>query len=148
MNKMFPSLTNHKISTRVNNQIIARCFSSDSTSNEGFFSRLKNTLTGKAVGSPTSSSSSLQRQKDQYAKQISDMANTQSWTLTNFHNQIKEASGGWRTKLPGMGSTDAVKQMKAMQQLLEATMEVVGYHASVKELKELGKKEKVRGVIF
>lgn len=138
---MFPRLTNNNF-VRTHHQIIAaRSFSSDPSSNEGFFSRIKNTLTGK-VGSSSPSSSS-QTQSDQYANQISDMAKSPFWTLTNFHQQIKEASGGWKTKLPGMGNTDAVRQMKALQQLLEATMEVAGVNSGAKELKELGKKEKV-----
>lgn len=76
------------------------------------------------------------------------MANAQLWTLSNFHEQIKSASGGWKAKLPGMGNTDAVKQMKAVQQLLEATMEVAGNNATAKELKELGRKEKVSECIL
>ena len=108
-----------------------RSFSSES---DGFFSRIKNTITGKGGKSA---------QDDQYAKQISDMANSESWTLSNFHKQVKDSSGGWKAKLPGMGSTDTVKQMKAMQALLEAAMAVAGDNASAAELKELGKKEKV-----
>ena len=56
----------------------------------------------------------------------------------------RDSSGGWKAKLPGMGSTETVKQMKAMQALLEAAMDVAGDNASASELKELGKKEKVR----
>lgn len=116
-----------------------RSFSSTASSEEGFFSRIKKTLTG-SVGS----SGPQTQQGDEYAKQISDMANSQLWTLSNFHQQIKSASGGWKAKLPGMGNTDAVKQMKAMRQLLEATMEVAGDNASAKELKDLGRKEKLQ----
>ena len=72
------------------------------------------------------------------------MANAESWTLSNFHDQLKEASGGWKSKLPGIGNTDAVKQTKAMQQLLTATMEVMGDDADANVLKEAGRKEKVR----
>ena len=46
-----------------------------------------------------------------------------------------------------MGNTDAVKQMKAMQQLLEAAMEVAGRDAGAKELNDLGKKGKVSSPI-
>lgn len=109
-----------------------RSFSSES---DGFFSRIKNTITGKGGKSA---------QDDQYSKQISDMANSERWTLSNFHKQVKDSSGGWKAKLPGMGSTETVKQMKAMQALLEAAMDVAGDNASAAELKELGKKEKVR----
>lgn len=134
---MIPSIAT-RMYTRTNHQIMMRSFSSTASSEEGFFSRIKKTLTG-SVGS----SGPQTQQGDEYAKQISDMANSQLWTLSNFHQQIKSASGGWKAKLPGMGNTDAVKQMKAMRQLLEATMEVAGDNASAKELKDLGRKEKV-----
>lgn len=111
---------------------VARHFSSEEAS-PGFFSRIKNTL-----GRGSSSS-----QDEAYAKQISQMAHADSWTLSSFHQQILESSGGWKSKLPGMGSTDAVKQMKSMQELLEATMEVSGNDACAADLKGLGKKEKV-----
>lgn len=111
---------------------VARHFSSEGASS-GFFSRIKNTL-----GRGSSSS-----QDEAYAKQISQMAHADSWTLSSFHQQILESSGGWKSKLPGMGSTDAVKQMKSMQELLEATMEVSGSDSCAADLKGLGKKEKV-----
>ncbi len=107
-------------------------FSSEASS-DGFFSRIKNSLGG---GSSSS-------QDDVYAKQITQMAHAETWSLANFHQQVLDSSGGWKAKLPGMGNTDAVKQMRSMQQLLEATMEVAGNDACAKELKELSKKEKV-----
>mmetsp|Transcript_13002 Transcript_13002/g.24427 ORF Transcript_13002/g.24427 Transcript_13002/m.24427 type:complete len:216 (-) Transcript_13002:49-696(-) len=138
---MIPTVTS-KIYTRASHQIVFRSFSSNPPSNESFFSRIKKTLTGS--GGSSSPSSSPQTQNDEYAKQITEMANAELWTLSNFHQQIKSASGGWKAKLPGMGNTDAVKAMKSMQQLLEATMEVAGNSASAKELKELGRKEKLQ----
>ena len=71
------------------------------------------------------------------------MASAKSWTLQHFHGQIKASGGGWKSKIPGMGGLDAVKQMKEMQTLLEAAMEVVGSGAGALELKDLGKIEKV-----
>jgi hypothetical protein len=132
---MFRPVTQKITSNTVLRQNVIRSFSSEASSG-GIISRIKNTF---GVGGGGSSSS----QDDAYAKQISQMANAESWSLTNFHQQIIESSGGWKAKIPGMGSTDAVKQMKAMQQLLEATMEVAGSDACSKDLKELGKKEKV-----
>ena len=124
-----------KLTATVSQQYSFRCLSSEASS-EGFFSRVKNAVTG--------SSSSSSSQDGQYAKQIAQMANAESWTLSNFHDQLKEASGGWKSKLPGIGKTDAVKQTKAMQQLLTATMEVMGDDADANVLKEAGRKEKVR----
>lgn len=118
-----------RLTSRTNAAFSLRSFSSEEG---GFFSRIKNTITGG--GAP---------KEDQYAKQISDMAHSKSWTLSKFHDQVKESAGGWKAKIPGMSGTDAVKQMKAMQQLLEAVMEVAGSNAGAPELKELGKKEKV-----
>ena len=97
----------------------------------GLFSRIKDSFGGSSS------------QDDAYAKQISQMANSESWSLTDFQEQIKESSGGWKSKLPGMGSTDAVKQMKEMQKLIDATIEIAGKDAGASELKNLGKKEKV-----
>ena len=120
-----------KLATKTNSNVaLLRSFSSEEG---GFFSRIKKSLTGGASS----------RQDDAYAKQIFDMAHAESWNLSNFHQQIKASSGGWKAKLPGMSSTDAVKQMKAMQQLLEATMAVAGDNAGAPELKNMGKKEKV-----
>lgn len=114
---------------------VLRTFSSNP--DEGIFSRIKNTIGG---GSSTPSAA---KQDAKYAEQISQMANAESWTLFHFNNQIKEATGGWRSMIPGMGSVDAVKKMKETQQLLEAAMDIVGSDAGAKELKEIGRKEKV-----
>jgi hypothetical protein len=122
-----------KQTTKTNSANALRSFSSETG---GFFSRIKNSLTG-------GSSSSSKNQNDAYAKQIFEMAHSESWNLSSFHQQIKDSSGGWKAKLPGMSSTDAVKQMKAMQELLEATMSVAGDNAGAPELKKIGKKEKV-----
>lgn len=71
------------------------------------------------------------------------MAEAPSWTISRFHKQIKDSSGGWRSMIPGASSTQTVKQMNAMQKLLKATMDVLGESAGVHELKEMTKKEKV-----
>jgi len=122
-----------RLTSNTNAAFSLRSFSSESG---GFFSRIKNTITGGG-------SSSSKGKEDQYAKQISDMAHSKTWNLSKFHAQVKDSAGGWKAKIPGMSGTDAVKQMKAMQQLLEATMEIAGSNAGAPELKELGKKEKV-----
>jgi len=72
------------------------------------------------------------------------MANAESWTLLHFNDQIKEATGGWRSMIPGMGRVDAIKKMRETQKLLEAAMDIVGSDAGAKELKEIGKKEKLK----
>lgn len=75
------------------------------------------------------------------------MAEAPSWTVSHFHSQIKESTGGWRSMIPGLSSTQTVVQMNAMKKLLEATMDVLGENAGVNQLKEMTKKEKVRLVI-
>ena len=82
--------------------------------------------------------------KDEYAKQIYVMSRAESWTLDHFSTQMKAMSGGWKAKLPFLNGTDQVKQMKKMQALVDATIEVLGTDAGAKELKDIGKKEKVR----
>lgn len=89
----------------------------------------------------------LPSQDDQYKKQITAMAEAPSWTVSHFHSQIKESTGGWRSMIPGLSSTQTVVQMNAMKKLLEATMDVLGENAGVNQLKEMTKKEKVRLVI-
>lgn len=109
---------------------------SSTASDSGFFSKL--------TGSSKDSSSSAAAPSDDYGKQIYNMSRCESWTLNDFSNQMKAMSGGWKAKLPFLSGTDQVKQMKKMQALVDATMEVVGTDANASQLKEIGKKEKVR----
>ena len=102
-------------------------------------------LTGSS-SSPSSSSSSSPP-TDQYAKQIYDMAQNQIWTMNHFSDQIKSMTGGWKTKLPFINSSDQVKQMKRMQDLVDATMDVLGSDVNLETLKGIGKKEKVSIVV-
>jgi hypothetical protein len=104
------------------------------SSTGGTVSNLFNKITGSSSSSPPT---------DQYAKQIYDMSHSEKWTLTEFSKQIKDMSGGWKSKLPFINNTDHVKHIAKMQALLQATMDVVGTNAGHKELKDIGKKEKV-----
>ena len=118
-------------STKPRSSILTTSGSRYFSSNEGggLFSSLKNKI--------------IPSQEDQYKKQITAMAEAPSWTISRFHKQIKDSSGGWRSMIPGASSTQTVKQMNAMQKLLKATMDVLGESAGVHELKEMTKKEKV-----
>ena len=71
------------------------------------------------------------------------MSKAESWTLSHFSDQMKALSGGWKAKLPFLNNTDHVKQMKKMQSLVDATVEVLGSQAGANELNDIGKKEKV-----
>lgn len=102
--------------------------------NSGFFSK----LTGSSSDKPPS---------DQYAKQIYDMSRTESWTLSSFSDQIKTMSGGWKSKLPFVSNTEQVKQVKRMQALIDATVEVLGADTKLDKLKDIGKKEKVCSIL-
>ncbi len=102
--------------------------------NSGFFSK----LTGSSSDKPPS---------DQYAKQIYDMSRTESWTLSSFSDQIKTMSGGWKSKLPFVSNTEQVKQVKRMQALIDATVEVLGADTKLDKLKDIGKKEKVCNIL-
>jgi hypothetical protein len=95
------------------------------------------------TGSSKDSSASAAPPSDDYGKQIYNMSRCESWTLNDFSNQMKAMSGGWKAKLPFLSGTDQVKQMKKMQALVDATMEVVGTDANASQLKEIGKKEKL-----
>jgi hypothetical protein len=123
-----------------------RSLSTEAPSSGGILNRIKNTFGSSNSDSiPGSGSKSKPSAQDEaYAKQISQMAHSEKWSLANFHQQVVDSSGGWKAKLPGMGNTDAVKQMKAMQQLLEAAMEVAGRDAGANELNDLGKKGKLK----
>lgn len=112
-----------------------RPLSSESAS---FISRLKNKITGN------SSTPSNPNYDERYAKQISKMAHAEKWTIQQFHDQIKETTGGWRSKIPGLGDMDAMKQMNATQSILEATIDVLGNDSSAVDLKEMSKKQKLQ----
>ena len=117
------------------NDIRASFFSSnDESSGGGFFSNLKNKLT------PSS-------EKDAYKEQMSSMAQREKWTIGDFTDQIKEQMG-WKTKIPGMGQAAAVKQLKDMKKLLDATSGVMGSGADASDLLLMDKKQKVRKGVF
>ena len=113
-----------------NNDVIrASLFSTqDESSSGGLLSRLKDKI------SPS--------QADAYKKQMEDMAHQEKWTLGNFKDQI-QAQMGWKTKIPGMGNSAVVQEMKVMKQLLDAAVEVMGNDAGAPELLAMEKKEKV-----
>jgi len=92
------------------------------------------------------SKSKSQVQNDLYASQMAQMAQTPTLTLLHYLDQINEGlgSGGWKSYVPFLKSSDAMKEIQKTKEIVEATTSIMGQDVGIDELREMDKKEKLK----
>ena len=107
---------------------------SDSDENPGFFGRIKNSFTDRQE----------RKAQEQFADQLQKMANSERWTIKDFHDDLSLVADSWRSKIPGMTNISQVKSAKQMNSISKAIIEVVGSNATASELLEMPRTDKLK----
>lgn len=76
-------------------------------------------------------------------QQIEMMASLPTWNLKAFVNELDSALSDWTTKIPGMGNTKAIKEMKENKRILNVFVEELGENAQLNDLIPMDRKQKV-----
>ena len=71
------------------------------------------------------------------------MANKPSWTLQDYVEELNDALGNWRHKIPGMSSLQQTKMAKQTQQIVKAIVSEIGGDGTMQDLMQLGRTDKV-----
>eukprot|EP00574_Skeletonema_japonicum_P014031 CAMPEP_0201720500 /NCGR_PEP_ID=MMETSP0593-20130828/5417_1 /ASSEMBLY_ACC=CAM_ASM_000672 /TAXON_ID=267983 /ORGANISM="Skeletonema japonicum, Strain CCMP2506" /LENGTH=247 /DNA_ID=CAMNT_0048211139 /DNA_START=76 /DNA_END=819 /DNA_ORIENTATION=+ len=109
-------------------------FSSESSEKPGIFGWVQEKFT--------------QREKDKQAVKLVDqinlMANCPSYTLKMFADEVDEQLSSWKTKIPGMGSTNEIKAAKESQVVVKEMVNQLGSDISAGDLGKLDRKQKLK----
>jgi hypothetical protein len=79
--------------------------------------------------------------------QISLMANTPTWTIKMFADEIDETLSSWQTKIPGVSRTSELQAAKDTQQVVRAMLDHLGDGVTPEDIKKLDRKQKLKLVI-
>ena len=77
-------------------------------------------------------------------EKITLMANTPTWTLKMFADEIDESLSSWRTKIPGVSGSTEVKAAKEMQKVVKAMLEHLGDDATAQDVADMDRKAKLK----
>ena len=76
--------------------------------------------------------------------QVSLMANSPTWTIKMFADEIDETLSSWTTKIPGAGKTAELQAAKESQKVVKAIMEQLGDNITAGDLSKLDRKQKLK----
>lgn len=109
-------------------------FSTESSENSGVFGWVQDKFT--------------QREKDKQAAKLIDqinlMANTPTYTLKMFADEVDEQLSSWKTKIPGMGGTNEIKAAKESQAVVKEMLTQLGSDISAGDIANLDRKQKLK----
>eukprot|EP00984_Skeletonema_dohrnii_P039019 scaffold42914_cov144-Skeletonema_dohrnii-CCMP3373.AAC.1 len=129
-----PSYNNYNQSTPAATTIQKVSFSSESSEKPGIFGWVQEKFT--------------QREKDKQAVKLVDqinlMANSPSYTLKMFADEVDEQLSSWKTKIPGMGSSSEIQAAKESQVVVKEMVTQLGGDISAGDLGKLERKQKLK----
>lgn len=79
--------------------------------------------------------------------QISLMANSPTWTIKMFADEIDETLSSWQTKIPGLSKTAELQAAKDTQLVVKAILDHLGEGVTPDDIKKLDRKNKLKLVI-
>lgn len=79
--------------------------------------------------------------------QIDLMANSPTWTLKMFADEINETLSSWTTKIPGASGSAEIQRAKATQTVVNAMVESLGENITVEDISRFDRKRKLKLVI-
>ena len=126
---------NHYQSTTAVAKINRASFSTESSSeSSGIFGWVQDKFT--------------KREKDKQAAKLVDqinlMANTPTYTLKMFADEVDEQLSSWKTKVPGMGGTNEIKAAKESQAVVKEMVTQLGSDISAGDVGKLDRKQKLK----
>eukprot|EP00985_Skeletonema_marinoi_P017736 scaffold9799_cov127-Skeletonema_marinoi.AAC.5 len=128
------SYNNYNQSTPAAASIQKVSFSSESSEKPGIFGWVQEKFT--------------QREKDKQAVKLVDqinlMANSPSYTLKMFADEVDEQLSSWKTKIPGMGSSSEIQAAKESQVVVKEMVTQLGGDISAGDLGKLERKQKLK----
>ena len=129
-----PPGNNYYQSTPVATTIQKVSFSSESSEKQGVFGWVQEKFT--------------QREKDKQAAKLVDqinlMANSPSYTLKMFADEVDEQLSSWKTKIPGMGGSKEIQAAKESQAVVKEMVSQLGSDISAGDLGKLDRKQKLK----
>lgn len=84
------------------------------------------------------------KKEEKLIDQISLMANTETWTLKMFADEIDETLSQWATKLPGLSNTTEIATAKETQKIVKAMTEHLGSNITGQDLAKMDRKKKLK----
>jgi len=72
------------------------------------------------------------------------MANTPTYTLKMFADEVDEQLSSWKTKIPGMGGTNEIKAAKESQAVVKEMLTQLGSGISAGDIANLDRKQKLK----
>lgn len=112
-----------------------RLFSSES---EGFFSSIKDSITGKLAERQD------RKKEEKMAEQMQKLSQLEKLTLGAFVEQMSTATDDWKTKIPGMSNLEQVKMIKETKRILDKMVNELGAGISSEEMDNLDRKDKLK----
>ncbi|KAL3762078.1 hypothetical protein ACHAW5_002591 [Stephanodiscus triporus] len=79
--------------------------------------------------------------------QISLMANSPTWTIKMFADEIDETLSSWQTKIPGASGTAELRAAKDTQQVVKGILDHLGDGVTPEDISRLDRKQKLKLVI-
>jgi hypothetical protein len=79
--------------------------------------------------------------------QISLMANSPTWTIKMFADEIDETLSSWQTKIPGASRTSELQAARDTQQVVKAMLDYLGDGVTPEDINKLDRKQKLKLVI-
>lgn len=90
---------------------------------------------------------SARAQNKQAAKlvdQVNQMANSKTWTIKMFADEINETLNSWTSKIPGAGNSAEMQQAKQTQIVVNAMIGNLGENVTAGEISKLDRKAKLK----
>ena len=76
--------------------------------------------------------------------QIDLMANSPTWTVKMFADEINETLSSWTTKIPGASRTAEIKAAKETQVVVNVMVETLGDKVTAGDISRLDRKQKLK----
>ena len=89
----------------------------------------------------------MTRKSAKLVDQISLMANSPTWTIKMFADEIDETLSSWQTKIPGLSKTAELQAAKDTQLVVRAILDHLGEGVTPDDIKKLDRKNKLKLVI-
>ncbi|EED96327.1 predicted protein [Thalassiosira pseudonana CCMP1335] len=89
-----------------------------------------------------------QREKGKQAAKLVDqialMANSPTWTVKMFADEVDETLSSWKTKMPGVGGTKEVQAARQTQKVVKAMVDQLGGDATAEVVSNMDRKQKLK----
>mmetsp|Transcript_36514 Transcript_36514/g.76653 ORF Transcript_36514/g.76653 Transcript_36514/m.76653 type:complete len:255 (+) Transcript_36514:42-806(+) len=117
------------------------------TANNGFQTSFYSSTPPRSVFGWVQEKLSTRAQNKRAAKlvdQVNLMANSKTWTIKMFADEINETLSSWTSKIPGAGNSAEMQQAKETQIVVNAMIGNLGENVTATEISNLDRKAKLK----